>query len=119
VGVDRAVGVLPRSRRDWRDDDDIDRPWDLAPLAVMQATMEAEGFTLSVIEDNPPMDRIRLGRPGREEEIELFRTLLRSMGKLGIPVLCYNWSAVVGWVRTELAMRGRGGAIVPASTTPG
>jgi mannonate dehydratase len=111
VGVDHAVGVLPRALKDWRGDEG-DHPWELAPLALLQGLVEAEGFRLEVIEDNPPMDRIRLGRPGREEEIEYFCTLVRNLGRLGIPVLCYNWSALLGWVRTELALRGRGGAIV-------
>jgi mannonate dehydratase len=111
IGVEHAVGVLPRRQRDWRDDDS-DLPWDLAPLAVYQAAVEAEGLRLTVIEDNPPMDRIRLGSPGREEELEHVAALVRNMGRLGIPVLCYSWSAVLGWLRTELAVRGRGGALV-------
>lgn len=111
IGVDHAVAVLPRRLRDWRGDAN-DPPWSLASLAVLHATVEAEGFALEVIEDNPPMDRIRLGRPGREEELEQICVLIRAMGRLGIPVLCYNWSALLGWVRTELAARGRGGAIV-------
>lgn len=112
IGVDGAVGVLPRRLKDWRGDEG-EAPWGLAPLSILKGMVEAEGFSLDVIEDNPPMDRIRLGRPGREEELEQFALLVRSMGKLGIPVLCYNWSALLGWVRTELAARGRGGAIVP------
>jgi mannonate dehydratase len=111
VGVDHAVGVLPRSLRDWRGDV-ADLPWDLAPLSVYKANVEAEGFTLEVIEDNPPMDAIRLGRPGAEEELEQVELLVRNMGRLGIPVLCYNWAAALGWLRTELAVRGRGGALV-------
>lgn len=111
IGVDSAVGVLPRRLRDWRDEAG-DRPWDYAPLAILKNTLEAEGFQLEVIEDNPPMDRIRLGRPGREEELEQVTTLVRNMGRLGVPVFCYNWSAVLGWIRTEYAVRSRGGATV-------
>ena len=111
VGVDEAVGVLPRALRDWRGEEG-DHPWELAPLTMYQAGVEAEGFKLAVIEDNPPMDRIRLGRPGRDEELEQVAVLVRNMGRLGIPVLCYNWAAVLGWIRTEMAARGRGGAIV-------
>ena len=111
VGIDRAVGVLPRRARDWRADDP-DPPWSLAQLAVYKAAIEAEGFRLEVIEDNPPMDRIRLGRPGREEELEQVETLVRSMGRLEVPVLCYNWSAALGWIRTDVAVRGRAGATV-------
>jgi mannonate dehydratase len=111
VGVDHAVGVLPRGLRDWRGDV-ADHPWDLAPLSVYKANIEGEGFTLDVIEDNPPMDRLRLGKPGAEEELEHVETLVRNMGHLGIPVLCYNWAAALGWLRTDVAVRGRGGALV-------
>jgi mannonate dehydratase len=111
VGVDEAVGVLPRGLGDWRDDAG-DAPWDLGPLSIYAGAVEAEGFRLAVVEDNPPMDRIRLGRPGRDEELENVIALVRNMGRLGIEVLCYNWAAVLGWIRTERAARGRGGAIV-------
>jgi mannonate dehydratase len=111
IGVDHAVGVLPRGLRDWRGDVP-DLPWDYAPLSIYKASVEAEGFTLDVIEDNPPMDRIRLGKPGAEEELEHVETLIRNMGRLGIRVFCYNWAAALGWLRTDYALRGRGGAVV-------
>ena len=111
VGVDRAVGVLPRQHVDWREARS-DLPWDHVPLAIYQQLLADEGFALEVIEDNPPMDAIRLGRAGREEELEHFSTLVRSMGSLGIPVLCYNWMPVLGWLRTSSRGRGRAGAAV-------
>jgi len=90
-------------------------PWDYVPLKLYQELLAEEGFSLDVIEDNPPMEAIRLGRPGREEEFEIFAGLVRNMGRLGIPVLCYNWA------RARLAadvsrLPGRGGAAVSAST---
>jgi mannonate dehydratase len=111
IGVDHAVGVLPRRFTDWREARS-DLPWDYAPLAIYREMVEAEGLTLAAIEDNPPMDAIRLGRPGREEEIEHVCTLLRNMGRLGIPAWCYNWMPVLSWIRTHFARRGRSGAIV-------
>ena len=36
--------------------------------------------------------------------------LIRTMGKLQIEVLCYNWMPVVSWSRTSTAIAGRGGA---------
>lgn len=109
VGVTHAVGVLPRGDRDWRRDG-ADKPWDYVPLAQYHDVVSRAGFELAVIEDNPPLDRIRLGRPGREEELEQVCTLIRNMGALGIPVLCYNWMPVLGWLRTSLWREGRGGA---------
>jgi len=109
VGVDRAVGVLPRRSRDWREDD-VDRPWDYAPLAQYRDMVRDEGFELVVIEDNPPLDRARLGRPGRDEEIEQVCRLVVTMGKLGIPVFAYNWIPLFGWLRTGVSVPCRGGA---------
>jgi mannonate dehydratase len=111
IGVDAAVGVLPRSFADWRESAG-ELPWDYGPLALYRHQIEEAGLSLSVIEDNPPMDSIRLGRAGRDEEVEHFCALVRNMGQLGIPVLCYNWMAVLGWVRTSVATPGRGGALV-------
>jgi mannonate dehydratase len=60
------------------------------------------------------MDAIRLGRPGRDEELAAVAELVRTMGALEIPVWCLNFMGGVGWARTSLAVRGRGGALVTA-----
>lgn len=113
IGVEEAVGILPRGFVDWRQSRS-DLPWDEAPLATYKESVESVGLRLTVIEDNPPMDKIRLGRPGRDEEIEQVCTMLRSMGRLGIGVWCYNWAAMLGWIRTTRTEVGRGGALVTA-----
>jgi mannonate dehydratase len=110
VGVTHAVGVLPRRSFDWRSSAG-ELPWEYGPLALYKEQIEATGLQLEVIEDNPPMDNIRLGSPGRDEEIEQFATLVRTMGRLEIPVLCYNWMTLFGWIRTSLSAPARGGAL--------
>jgi mannonate dehydratase len=109
--VDQVISELDHSP-DGVHDNTGDRPWDLVPLARVQERFESVGLHVAGIEDWPPMDRARLGLPGREEEIEAFCTLIRNMGRLGIPVLCYNWMACVNWYRTSTAQLGRGGALV-------
>ncbi len=111
LGINEAVGVLPRTFGDWRAHAP-EQPWEYGPLALYRQQVADAGFSLTVIEDNPPMDRLRLGLPGREEELEHVLTLIRNMGKLGVEVLCYNWMAVVPWSRTSVALEGRGGATV-------
>jgi mannonate dehydratase len=111
VGVDHVISELDRAP-DGIHDDTRDRPWDYAPLARIKERYEASGLTLAGIEDWPPMDRARLGLPGRDEEIEHVCTLLRNMGRLGIPMFCYNWMAVINWTRTRTAIPDRGGALV-------
>lgn len=106
AGVRHAVGRLPK------DDGGPERPWDLGPLSRMKQRFEDAGYDLAVIESSPPMQKLRLGLPGRDEELEWFNTLVRNMGALGIPVLCYNWMAVFGWRRTHTDLPGRGGALV-------
>jgi mannonate dehydratase len=50
------------------------------------------GFQLCAIESRPPMHRARLGLPGRHEEFASACELLHNLGRLGIPVWCYNWN---------------------------
>ena len=90
LGIEEAVGVLPRGSADWRAHAP-EQPWELGPLTLYRQQIEDAGFRLTVLEDNPPMDRLRLGLPGREEELETVLELLRVMGRLGIEVWCYNW----------------------------
>jgi mannonate dehydratase len=111
VGVDQVISELDRSP-DGIHDNTGDNPWDLAPLAKVKERYESAGLTLAGIEDWPPMDRARLGLPGREEEIEAFCTLITNLGRLGVPLLCYNWMGCVNWYRTSTAVPGRGGALV-------
>ncbi len=113
VGIDGAISKLDR-RFDGEWNNSGDRPWDYAPLHAMVRRYEEAGLELLGIEDYPPMDRIRLGLPGREEELEAVCTLIRNMGKLRIPMLCYNWMAAINWVRTDVARPSRGGARVTA-----
>lgn len=107
AGVDLAVGGLPS--------DDLqpgEAPWDLAPLTRMKANYEANGFELRVIEARPPLNKAKRGLPGRDEEIATVCTLLENMGKLGVPVWCYEWMTDFNWVRTNLATPSRGGSVV-------
>src|SRR5690242_3045500 len=106
VGVNHAVTGLPFG------DTSGEAPWSLAPMRRMKEAFDRAGFTVSVIESSPPMQKIRLGLPGRDEEIAWFQEMLRSMGALGIPTVCYNFMAQLGWLRTHMDLPGRGGALV-------
>jgi mannonate dehydratase len=111
IGVNDAVAALPRGLRDWRRTL-IEHPWSYNSLAFYRDLLGEEGLALGVIEDNPPMEALRFGADGREEELAFVADMIRNMGRLGIPTWCYNWAAGVGWVRTSVAKRGRGGALV-------
>jgi mannonate dehydratase len=82
-----------------------------AAWVQLRQQVEAAGLTLSVIESIPMSDRIKLGQPGRDEDIDAYRQSVRAMGAAGIPILCYNWMAVLFVLRTSATTRVRGEAL--------
>src|SRR5262245_64477894 len=78
----------------------------------MKERYEAGGFKLVVIEARPPLNKAKRGLSGRDDEIATVCTLLENMGKLGIPVWCYEWMTDFNWVRTNMATPSRGGSVV-------
>ncbi|HEY0756500.1 MAG TPA: mannonate dehydratase [Ktedonobacteraceae bacterium] len=86
--------------------------WDFLAFLRMKQSFADAGLQVAVIESAPPMERVRLGLPGRDEEIEHICEMLISMGAVGIPVWCYNFMAGFGWLRTSTTVRSRGGALV-------
>lgn len=88
-------------------------PYDLAALRSIQAEFAEAGFQLYGLEgDQFDMAPIKLGLPNRDECIDHYRQMLRNMGQLGIPLLCYNFMASIGWFRTRIDIPERGGALV-------
>lgn len=110
VGVGDVVIEMPTQGVDG------EAPWSTKSLQRVVDAYAERGLRVAAIEedDSPPLNRARLGAEGRDEEIEVYCELIENMGKVGIPVLCYNWMAVIGWQRTALAVEGRGGALVTA-----
>ncbi|MBC8039824.1 MAG: mannonate dehydratase [Opitutaceae bacterium] len=87
-------------------------PDHLDALRTIRDRFAASGFTLYGLEgDEFDMQRIKLGLPGRDDDIARYQQMLRNMGALGIPLLCYNFMATIGWCRTDVHVPVRGGAI--------
>lgn len=88
-------------------------PWDIDALTSEVDRYRAGGFKLVGLEgDQFDMSRIKLGLPGRDEDIARYCDMLANMGQLGIGLLCFNFMAHFGWFRTETNIRGRGDALV-------
>ena len=66
---------------------------------------------LAAIEGYLPIENIKTGSDDGTE-LKALKQLVRDMGKVGIPILCYNFMAGTDWVRTRLDTPERGGARV-------
>ena len=73
----------------------------LEKLVRIQADFTAAGLTIAGVESYP----------GRDEEIQNYCAALEALGRLGIPMVCYNFMAGLGWYRTNVAVPARGGAL--------
>ncbi len=123
AGVNNVVALLNGAEQDQRmfasvgkeglvGEASADIAWGEEAIKRDRDIFGRHGFKMVAIEDTAPMDRVRLGLPGRDEQIENVITQVRAMGSLGVPVLCYNWMALSSWGRTSVDTIGRGGARV-------
>lgn len=108
-GITHAVGGMDFGRGLNVDKESL--PWSYISLVRLKTMYNDFGFTLDVLESRPPLNKAKLGLPGRDEEIETAITLIENMGKVGIPVWCYEWMPVFNWMRTSTTIPSRGGAL--------
>ena len=77
--------------------------WPKARLEALAGTIDAAGLALAVVESIPVHEDIKLGRPTRDRLIDQYAETVRTMGEVGVPVLCYNFMPIFDWTRTDLA----------------
>ena len=68
-------------------------PWKDADLAAMTAKVEGAGLKLGNVMLHD-FRRAILGRPGADEDIALVQESIRAAGRVGIPIVEYNWYAL-------------------------
>jgi mannonate dehydratase len=107
LGVTHAIaGVLPALR-------EVPRSRYVGTLQRIIEHFHAAGMAIVGVESHPvPAEKIKLGLPGRDEEIENYIAAIRALGQVGVPMICYNWMAGLGWYRTKVDVAERGGALV-------
>jgi mannonate dehydratase len=108
-GVKHIVGGMDFSRGLNVSADDL--PWSYMSLLRIKTAYEDGGFVFDVLESRPPMNKIKLGLPGKDEEIRWVIELINNLGKLEVPVWCYEWMPVFNWMRTSTSVEARGGAL--------
>jgi mannonate dehydratase len=77
--------------------------WPRERLEAMQAEIAQYGMRLNVIESLPVHEDIKLGRPNRDQLIDVYCQNIKLLGELGIEVICYNFMPLFDWYRTDLA----------------
>ena len=106
IGVNHAIVSLSRVLNRTKPEQYFDT------LTKIKATYEASGLTIAGVESHPvAAEKIKLGLPGRDEEIANYCAVIEAMGKVGIPMCCYNFMAGIGWYRTKVDIPERGGAL--------
>lgn len=84
----------------------------LAPLLAARKMVHAVGMQLAIVERKIPHLAMVHGLPGRNAQIDEFRSLVRNMAEAGLTVACYNWMPNEDWQRTSSTVQERGGALV-------
>lgn len=80
-------------------------------VAKMKAKFEAAGLNIACIESHPvDAEKIKLGLPGRDDQIANYIAALDALGKNGIDTVCYDFMAGIDWYRSHLDVKGRGGS---------
>jgi len=111
LGVDHAIagvaGLLAK----------IERSQYADALAKMKAEFNAAGVEVAGVESHPvPAEKIKLGVAGKDEELENYIAAIKALAQVGIPMVCYNWMAGLGWYRTRTNVPERGGALTSEFT---
>jgi mannonate dehydratase len=90
-------------------------PWDFDTLLRYKTAYTDSEMNLAALEgDQFDLTRIKLGLPGRDEDIDRYRRMIRNMARLGVELICQNFMAGFGWMRTSTTVPGRGNALYSA-----
>jgi mannonate dehydratase len=81
-------------------------------LEEAKANFQRVGLKIAGVESHPVRaDKILLGLPGRDEQLENYTAAIEALGKVGIPMLCWHFMAGFSWYRTRFDAPARGGAL--------
>ena len=90
-----------------------DVKWDAADVKAYLAPVHAAGVKVESFENVPNhfYDKLMLGLPGRDEQLENMKSTIRALGEAGVPILGMHWMPQIVW-RTDMGHFGRGGSYV-------
>lgn len=86
---------------------DPDKLWTFEELAALKQEINAAGLELEAIENFDPAHwhDVLLDGPKKEQQLENVKTIIRNLGRAGIPIMGYNFSiaGVAGRVKGNFA----------------
>ncbi len=84
TGTDRGWGLAG----------DADMPWSFEELVALRQEVNAAGLELEAIENFDPAHwyDVLLDGPKKRAQLENLKTIIRRLGKAGIPIMGYNFS---------------------------
>jgi mannonate dehydratase len=90
-----------------------EKHWEVNDLYKLRARCEEAGLRLAAIENVPLKfyDKLMLGMPGKDEQLEDMAITIRNMGEAGIPIFGYHWMPTLVW-RTSWAKTTQRGVTV-------
>ena len=88
--------------------------WEYSDLKTLRDKAEGRGLRLEALVNVPIhfYDKVMLGLPDCDQQIENYQKTIANMGKAGIPILGYHWMPNGVWRTPRVS--GRGGATVTA-----
>src|SRR5262245_61098563 len=102
------------SDQGWGRAGDPNQLWSLKDLTELRRAVEDEGLKLEAIENFDPAHwhDVLLDGPKKREQLENLKTIIRNIGRAGIPIFGYNFSiaGVAGRVKGPFA-RGHAEAV--------
>ena len=99
AGATHIVAHTPFS--DSRKPGDYHAIWSYEELSGLRKMINDEGLALEAIENFLPVfwSDVLLDGPRKQEQMENLKTLIRTVGKVGIPIFGYNFSLAGVWGR--------------------
>ncbi len=88
-----------------------DAYWETKDIKALVDKTRKHGLVFEAIENVPThfYNKVMLGLPGRDEQIENYQRTLRNVGRAGVPILGFHFMPNSVW-RTERRAPARGGA---------
>lgn len=88
-----------------------DEEWGYQDLVRLRNRVEDHGLRLNAIENVPKRftNKLMLGKPGRERQLECMQRTIQNMARAGIPYFGYDWDPT-DVLRSSLTHKIRGGA---------